>query len=223
MRLLIRIVIGIWVMALTIGNVTANENPRANRFQSFVSVLGPVSIAPEETIKVCSTDTSVVTRLRANPAIVDEESDEQESVLSDRRYFDRNDRQRKAARKKHRNRLVWSSTRVEVFDSVDTTRPLPVGIDDIIYASGKGGCAEIPGHAMARSADPRSVIVVLTTLTEARAIFQPIVSGELRSPDGGGTSTALLLPAVQSADGGGGNGGGSCCACAPVCGCGTCD
>jgi hypothetical protein len=41
------------------------------------------------------------------------------------------------------------------------------------------------------------VIIVLTTVTEARSTFNPIVTGQLRPPGGDATCCGLMLPAVQ--------------------------
>ena len=211
MRLLI-VFIG-FILTGACNSVFANDYNRQSQFQSFLSVLGPVSVGHDQNLKVCSTDISVITKLGVK---------DEEKFLSKRNHKSRN----------NTNRVVWSSTRVEVFDSADTTRPLQMSIDDIIFSSGKGGCTSIPGYNISVEGLSRSVVIVLTTVTEAKAAFNPLVSGELRAP--GNTSAAsLLLPAVQSVrggSGGGGGGGGStpgsgsqCCACAPVCGCGFCD
>ncbi len=176
----------------------ARDDGKANRFQSFVSVLGPVSVSPDQTLKVCSTDISVVTNLG-------------------------DDRRRSKRRHDHRikkARTVWSSSRLEVFDSLDTHRPLPLRFDDIVFSSGKGSCTEIPGYEIASDGLQRSVVIVLTTLTGARAVFDPLVTGQLTAP---GTTSAigLLLPAVQKVRESAPSN--NCCTCVPVCACGVCD
>jgi hypothetical protein len=149
-----------------------------NNDKNYQFVLGPVEVNSEQTLKVCSTDLSRVAKFTGKS---------REVVLSSELHGEN----------KKKNRIVWSSTSVEVFDSTDTTRPLPVEVDDIVYASGKGGCATIPGYEMETNGGARSVIIVLTTVTEARSTFNPIVTGQLRPPGGDATCCGLMLPAVQ--------------------------
>lgn len=179
----------------------ARDDASHDRFQSFVSVIGPVDIGVDNQFKLCATDVSVVTRLGARGA---------EKYRSRHPYNGRFEPEK----------VVWSSTRVEVFDSTDTTRPLPVRVDDLVFASGKGACTTIHGYEIGADGLSRSVIILLTTLTEARAVFDPLATGQLAAPNT--SPVGLLVPAVQSAREPG-NGAGICCACAPVCGCGICD
>jgi hypothetical protein len=177
----------------------ARDDINNNRFQSFVSVIGPVSVSPDQNLKLCLTDISLVTH-----------SGSHNKGQRWSKQYD-NGRSNNAP-------VVWSSTRIEVFDSTDTARPLPLNLADIVFSSGKGECINVPGYEMMADGLSRSVVIVLTTLTEARAVFDPAVSGQLTTPDNT-SAVALLLPAVQSAP----ESPRSCCACAPVCGCGTCN
>ena len=189
----------------------ARDDTNNNRFQSFVSVIGPVSVSSDQNLKLCLTDISLVTQSGSS----------NKGQRWSKRY--NNGRSNNAP-------VVSSSTRIEVFDSTDTTRPLPLDIDDMIFRSGKGACINVPGYEMTvagydMTADAlsRSVVIVLTTLTEARAVFDPAASGQLTTPDNT-SAVGMLLPAVQSVrEGRSGGSAGTCCACAPVCGCGTCD
>ncbi len=205
MKLLV--VLTVLVLSSLCGHVQANERADGNRFESSVAVLGPVSVTRDQNMKVCSTDMSIVAKLGAKG---------QEKPLSRRYHTGRRGDAGSDTKE------AWSSTRVEVFDSTDTTRPLPVPVDDLIFASGKGACANIAGYEINAAGASRSVVIVLTTVTEAKAGFSPVATGQLSAPIE--TSSGLLLPAVQSAgSGSSGSGGGQCCACAPVCGCGICD
>lgn len=149
-----------------------------NREKSFQFVLGPVEISPEQTLKLCSTDLSSVLKMK--------EMSKKNELSSGSFRIDENP-----------NRVVRSSTRVEVFDSSDTNQPLPVEINDIVYNSGEGGCVSVLGYDINIGNEPRSVIIMLTTITEARSTFNPIVSGQIRASGGEPTCCALLLPAVQ--------------------------
>lgn len=182
-----------------VGLVSAEDRQGPNRFQSFVSVIGPVNVHPEQTLKLCSTDVSLYTRPEAGKA---------EKSWSEHYPNGRG----------NTGRVVWSSTRVDVFDSTDTLRALPVVTSDLIFPTGKGSCLDVAGHEVSRDGIPRTVVIVLTTLTEAQASFDPVASGQLIDPN---TTSAigLLVPAVIKIpeplpD--------NCCACAPVCGCGIC-
>ena len=141
----------------------ARDDIDNNRFQSFVSVIGPVSVGPDQKLKLCSTDISLVTHSAS-----------------------RNGGQRWSMRyhngRSNNTPVVWSSTRIEVFDSIDTASPLPLSIDDIVFPSGKGACINVPGYDMTADGLSRSIVIVLTTLTEARAVFDPVVTAQLIAP-----------------------------------------
>ena len=189
-------------------NALAGDAKRQLRFDRVVSVIGPVAIEAEQNLNVCASDISVVTKLGFK---------DREKRYSSRRH----------SPQQKPGTVVWSSTGVEVFDSLDINTALPIVISDLIFSSGKGACVEISGRQIANSGAAESVVIVLTSITEAEAVFDPLVSGQLKTANG--TATAgLLLPAVQSVRDSGGGGGGSsrpqvCCACAPVCACGNCD
>ena len=180
----------------------ARDDGDNKRFQSAINILGPITIGAEETLRLCLSDVSRLT------ASIDGKRENRWSK----------------PRRKSPDRVDWSSTRIEIFDSRNTEQPLPQRVEDLVVANGKGACVDLRGYEMIADDSGRSVLIVLTTLTEARAVFEPLVSGQLAAPNND-SRVGLLVPAVQSARGssGGGNSGKSCCACAPVCGCGVCD
>ncbi len=169
------------------------ERPiRAKKITETRSILGPVTVGLDETLKICTTDVSVFAAPRPG--------------RSEGRSVDRGVAVQSS----------WSSTGVAVYDSRDTSVPLSLDIPDVIFPRGEGGCFEVAGRDIGSAAG--SIIVVLRTLATAQAGFEPITTGELRAP--GDRAVALLVPIVQSAEDSAP--AASCCACAPVCGCGIC-
>ena len=187
------------LMSVGLANLAMAEDENGQlRFQSFVSILGPVNVSPELTLKLCSTDVSLFTRT--------------ESGAVEKRWSKRFHDGRSST-----DRVVWSSTRIEIFDSTDTMHALPVATEDLIFPTGKGACTEVVGYDLSTNGISRTVVIVLTTLTEARAIFDPLVSGQLIAPNTT-SQISLITPAVQTPE----TGADTCCACVPVCGCGAC-
>ncbi len=177
-------------------NCFAQDITQPARFKSVQSIFGPIQIDPDQSLKICATDISVIIKLVAPDG---------EGALSRHTYPDQ---------------VVWSSTDVKIYDSTDTSRPLPIDIGDIIFSSGKGECFSFRGRDVGTDDASRSIMVALTTLTEAKAAFDPLVTGQLIAPNNT-SGVGLIIPAVQSVRVS--DSTKSCCACAPVCGCGLCD